>query len=298
MRAIETDITYVKPTIPPYIYKTMWDLLCNQLFLQAPPPGVTEDDTLPDVKVWNEGEITMTQTTSPYIFQIKFDTEVIPKASDIIFFEDKFYIIGSVWQVPAATVDTFICSGCILIDISIVGVYAALMTLNALASTAESARADAESARASAENGRATAEDGRVEAENRRESDYNNAEAERMVAYGEAEGTQEGSVAGDGSRWGSFRSAEAARDRVLINYVVSALAPWVVPGTVTVDNLFISDDESALAYGAKLRWDAGRATYLTNRDGRSEAIIADDGDYLYTTSGWKWQYSSEPSITI
>lgn len=296
MSAIETDITYVKPTIPPYIYKTMWDLLCNQLFLQAPPPGVTEDDTLPDVKVWNEGEITMTQTTSPYIFQIKFDTEVIPKASDIIFFGNKFYIIGSVWQVPGTTVDTFICSGCILIDISIVGVYAALITLYASASTAESARADAESARVSAENGRVGAEGDRVLAENQRAADFNTAQYARNVAYEEAEGTQEGSVAGDGSRWGSFRSAEDARDRLLAGYVASMLQPWVVPGSVTGEGLFIPDDDDSLPSRALARFDAGQPTYLTDGEGGEQAIVGVDSGYLISAGGWRWNTYTDNNI--
>lgn len=80
--------------------------------------------------------------------------------------------------------------------------------------TAETLRDQSESSRAVAENSRTAAEAARVTAENSRE----NAEAvreageqSRNVSYAAAEGDSS-SDAGDGSRWGAFRSAEAARD--------------------------------------------------------------------------------------
>ena len=41
---------------------------------------------------------------------------------------------------------------------------------------------------------------------------FNEAQAARQTAYEQAEGTESGSVAGDGSRWGAFKTNEAARD--------------------------------------------------------------------------------------
>ena len=41
---------------------------------------------------------------------------------------------------------------------------------------------------------------------------FNEAQAARQTAYQTAEGTESGSVAGDGSRWGAFKTNEAARD--------------------------------------------------------------------------------------
>ena len=41
---------------------------------------------------------------------------------------------------------------------------------------------------------------------------FNEAQAARQTAYEQAEGTESGSVAGDGSRWGAFNTNEAARD--------------------------------------------------------------------------------------
>ena len=102
---------------------------------------------------------------------------------------------------------------------------------------AETLRANAEDARAANEQNRVAAEQqrianeqtrisqeqSRVSAEQQRVSDFNTmmqsdqqafneAQAARQTAYQEAEGTESGSVAGDGSRWGAFRTNEAARD--------------------------------------------------------------------------------------
>ena len=41
---------------------------------------------------------------------------------------------------------------------------------------------------------------------------FSEAQAARQTAYEQAEGTESGSVAGDGSRWGAFKTNEAARD--------------------------------------------------------------------------------------
>ena len=41
---------------------------------------------------------------------------------------------------------------------------------------------------------------------------FSEAQAARQTAYEQAEGTESGSVAGDGSRWGTFKTNEAARD--------------------------------------------------------------------------------------
>jgi len=102
---------------------------------------------------------------------------------------------------------------------------------------AETLRANAEDARAVAETNRAAAEQqrianeqtriaqeqSRVSAEQQRVSDFNTmmqadqqafneAQTARQTAYQAAEGTESGSVAGDGSRWGAFKTNEAARD--------------------------------------------------------------------------------------
>jgi hypothetical protein len=99
-----------------------------------------------------------------------------------------------------------------------------------LRDNAEDARAVAETNRAAAEQQRITneqeriaQEQSRVSAEQQRVSDFNTmmqndqqafneAQTARQTAYQAAEGTESGSVAGDGSRWGAFKTNEAARD--------------------------------------------------------------------------------------
>ena len=44
---------------------------------------------------------------------------------------------------------------------------------------------------------------------------FSESQAARQTAYEQAEGTESGSVAGDGSRWGAFKTNEAARDAVV-----------------------------------------------------------------------------------
>ena len=262
----------------------MWDILCNQLFTQLPPPGISEDGTFQEVKVWNEGVITMTKTTSPYTFTIVITTDTPPKASDIILFgENHFYIIGAV----SASGNTYTCTGCVAIDVSIIGAYSAMVTLNAQAIPAESGRVDSESDRVTAENGRVEAENGRVSAEAQRVTDFNASQAARTTAYNTAEGTENGSTAGDGSRWGAFKAAESAR----VQQVAAYFAPWIVEGKIS-EGQFVADDETDLPTTAKSRWDEGRATYLTIPSGRVEAITAIDTDYLYTAS-WKWKHTEE-----
>ena len=87
----------------------------------------------------------------------------------------------------------------------------------------ENNRVAAEQERITAEQTRVNQEQGRVNAEQQRVSDFNammqadqqafnEAQASRQTAYQTAEGTESGSVAGDGSRWGAFKTNEAARD--------------------------------------------------------------------------------------
>ncbi len=88
---------------------------------------------------------------------------------------------------------------------------------------AEINRNAAEQQRIANEQTRVSQEQGRVNAEQQRVSDFNTmmqadqqafneAQAARQTAYQTAEGTESGSVAGDGSRWGAFKTNEAARD--------------------------------------------------------------------------------------
>lgn len=290
MNAIATELSYVQP-FPCGVFHTYWELLCNELFMQY-VPGISEDETFDEVKVWHDATITCTKNNSPYTFTVVTDGGSAPKACDVILYINRYYIIGAV--AAGAEENAYICSGCLAIDLSIVGVYVALLALQKSVSDseserieAESARASAESERVSAESDRVTAENGRVSAESQRVLDFNASQSARTAAYNTAEGTENGSVAGDGSRWGAYKSSEASR----IAQMAILLTPWVVEGKLSSGE-FVADDEHDTPATAKERWDGGMSTYLTIPNGRVEAITAADGDYLYTAS-WKWKYSEE-----
>jgi len=270
----------------PYVYRSLWDILCNQLFTQASPFYPDEEQLFDEVRVWYEGDITMTVPTSPYTFTIEIETDNPPKAADIIYFGKKYYIVGAV---ELTDTNLYTCSGCISIDVSIIGVYSALINLNGSATLAEQQRVQSEEDRETAEDDREEAEYGRAQAEVQRAEDFDAAQTVRTEAYQAAEGTKDGSLAGDGSRWGEFKSAEAQRDATLSHYVTELMAPWVVPGNI-VEEVFVANMQEDTPEEAKDRWDLGQRTYLTIPSGRSEEIIAVDDDYLYTL-GWKWPFS-------
>ena len=285
MKAIDTDITYIQPGPGgcPMPFHTYWELLCNQLFAEF-VPGLSESETFDEVQVWYEGVITRTGDESPYTFTLVVE-EGTPKANDVLLYHNKYYIIGSV--AATATEGTYTYSNCIAIDLSIVGVYTALLAQQQAVGAAESSRVTAENGRVSAEDGRVLAENGRVSAESQRVLDFNTAQTARSLAYSAAEGTENGSTAGDGSRWGAFKSAEASR----MAEFAELLKPWVVVGKLSSGE-FVADDEEDLPTTAKTRFDNGLNTYLTIPSGRIEAIIAEDTDYLYTAS-WKWKFTEE-----
>lgn len=287
-KAVDTELSFVGRSGCgcPYVYRSLWDILCNQLFTQAPPFYPDEEQLFDEVRIWYEGDITMTVTTSPYTFTIEIETDNPPKAADIIYFGKKYYIIGAV---ELTDTNLYTCSGCISIDVSIIGVYAALTVLNANATEAEEERAQAESDREDAEDDREEAEYARAQAESERALDFNMAQAARAQAYQVAEGTKAGSVAGDGSRWGEFKSAEAARDAELSDYVAQTIAPWVVPGNI-VEGVFVAEMQEDTPEEAIERYNDGLQTQLYLPSGRIETIIGADDDYLYTLS-WKWPFS-------
>lgn len=220
MRAISTDLSFVDTNCPPGVYRSLWDLLCNQLFANT-TIGLETSGTFPNVKIWNEGTIVMTKTTSPYSFTIETDGEVAPKASDIILYKNKFYIIGSV---VAGTGNLYSCLGCVTIDASILTVYVTLLNLQRISIEGENARVEAEQERAEAERQRAAAESGRQEAfeqgeENRAQS-FADSEADRQSAFEHSEAerqeAEEGRQAAEGERVISENErASAENDRAL-----------------------------------------------------------------------------------
>lgn len=294
MDAVSSEMEFVQTCScgkVPVIYRNMWDLLCNQLFAQIVPPGFDSQGNFQDVRIWSEGEveIVMTKSESPYTFSVKVDGENTPKVNDVILFgKNRFYIIGAVSSGIEA--NTFTCSGCLAIDISIVGVFAALLALDAQAVPAESARVEAENGRVTAENGRVSAENARVEAESTRDGQFTSSQEQRASAYLEAEGDSTSPV-GDGSRWGEFKAAELARTNRLEQIVSVFLTPWIVPGAIgSGGRHFTPDDPNDNVALARTRFYAGKRTYLHVEDYGTEEIIGDDGECLVTRSNWKWRY--------
>lgn len=278
MNAVDTELEYVKSCTcsQGMVYQTLWDLLCNQLFTQVEPPWIATDSTFESVRIWYDGQIVMTKTTQPYTFTIETDAEEPPKANDVIYFGKDYYIIGAV----SVAGNIYTCVGCILIDMSIIGVYASLLTLNTTASAAEADRVTAEEGRSDAEDGRVAAETARVGAEEQRDVDFAASQAARNLAYEQAESARDA----------AFRQAEAGREA----YLAGLLAPWVVPGAVFVGtNLFVADDERQTPQDGYTKFHAGYRVHLRDRNNRVEEVIADDGDHLITLSGWKWKYTEE-----
>jgi len=189
MSAISTDLLFVKQGCPPGIYRSFWDLLCEQLFAQS-TLGLYTEGVFPDVVIWNEG-VELMDSTAPS-FKITTSAERTPRVSDIIFFKRKFYIIGAVTAGESA--GEYICTDCKTIDASILSVYVALLTLRQTLTSeegerdiAEAARVLAEQERVATENRRAAAESSRVEAEILREV----SESSRVEAENERESAEE-----------------------------------------------------------------------------------------------------------
>lgn len=221
----------------------------------------------------------MLVTSSPYAFSVVVDGNCIPKSSDIIFFGNRFYIIGSVAR--GREEREYYCSGCISIDVSIVGAYSALVVLQQQLLSAETERSDAESVRVTNENARVVAESRRETAEGERDVTFGESQAAREVAFSESEA----------ARAREFSEAEACRTARLEEITSSFLVPWIVDGTISSGGRhFIPANPEDLVSVAKVRFVAGKRTYLHMDGYGTEEIIADDGECLVTRSNWKWKY--------
>lgn len=274
-KAVDTSLSFVRPIYPPELYRSFWDLVCHQLFVET-PPGLDTEGAIGDTEIWQQGEITMTVTSSPYTFTIEIETLTPPQKSDFIFYKDKFYLIGAV----SASGNVYTCTNCILVDVAIMSLYADLLGMKDSITTANTEYSEAEDARVLAESARQEAEGQRELAESARQSAYVEAEAGRDGLYATAES----------ARNTAFDAAEAGREA----YLDALIAPWIVPGAVFVGtNLFVSDDEQDTPQEGYTKWHAGQRVYLKSRTNRIEEILADDGEYLITLSGWKWKYSEE-----
>lgn len=268
MNAVDTSLSFVRPIYPPELYRSFWDLVCHQLFVDT-PPGLDTLNAIGDTEIWHQGEITMTVTSSPYTFTIEIETLTPPQATDFIYYRGKFYLIGEV----AASGDVYTCTGCVLVDVAIMSLYADLLGMKDSITTANTEYSEAESARQEAEGQRQLAE------------------SARQTAYIEAEAGRDGLYAtAESARDTAFSAAEASREEYLDNLI----SPWIVPGAIVVaNNHFVADSVGDTPEEGYARWYAGKRVYLRDRNNRTEEIIADDGEYLMTLSGWKWKYSEE-----
>lgn len=77
------------------VFRSVWDRLVQQLF-GATPPGMDNEDQLPDIDIWKDG-VVMTKDTYPYAFSVMTsDGEALPKPGDVILYKNKYYVIGAV----------------------------------------------------------------------------------------------------------------------------------------------------------------------------------------------------------
>ena len=274
-KAVDISLSFVRHIYPPELYRSFWDLVCHQLFVDT-PPGLDTEGAIGDTEIWHQGEITMTVTSSPYTFTIEIETLTPPQATDFIYYRGKFYLIGEV----AAEGDVYTCTGCVLVDVAIMSLYADLLGMKDSITTANTEYEEAETQRELAEDARVEAEAQRELAESARQSAYVEAEAGRDSLYATAESARDT----------AFNAAEASREEYLDNLI----SPWIVPGAiVAANNHFIADSVEDSPEEGYARWYAGKRVYLRDRNNRTEQIIADDGEYLMTLSGWKWKYSEE-----
>ena len=99
-KAICSDISFVqrefgKPgCCTPDVFRSVWDRLCKQLF-GAMPVGMDAGSQLPNIEIWKDG-VSRQGDTEPYTFVVASDGTDAPKASDIIYYKGKYYIIGAV----------------------------------------------------------------------------------------------------------------------------------------------------------------------------------------------------------
>ena len=94
MKAICAELSFIKPGCPPAVYRSLWDLLCKQLF-DSFQIGLDTESTFPNVNIWKDG-VALVSKDDTYTFIVADDAKEAPQASDIILYKGKYYIIGSV----------------------------------------------------------------------------------------------------------------------------------------------------------------------------------------------------------
>lgn len=102
MPAIQSGLSFVESTFPDgcgcgtpkAVFRSVWDRLVKQLF-GAIPPGMTPQEQIPDIGIWDGGVVLMNDTV-PYTFSVLSDGEERPKQGDIIVYKGQYYVIGVV----------------------------------------------------------------------------------------------------------------------------------------------------------------------------------------------------------
>lgn len=103
-KAINSDLAYVQPACcpngvkpnccTPMVFRTVWDRLVQQLF-GALPLGMDTSNILPDVEIWKDGVIALSEEP-PFSFKVVSSGDKVPKPTDVILYKKKYYIIGEV----------------------------------------------------------------------------------------------------------------------------------------------------------------------------------------------------------
>lgn len=188
MSSVSTDLFYVDgASCPPGLYRSYWERLCQKLFIdrQSRPSAY---NVFPDIAIWDKG-VTFTKKDYLYTFTITTDSERAPRRSDVVVYNNVFYIIGTVVENEGV----YTCSDCTSIESSILAVYAELFATNESMISAEAERSQSEALRILNEGSRIENESARAEAERQRAS----AESARVIAEGNrvlAEGRRDGKI--------------------------------------------------------------------------------------------------------
>ena len=96
MKAVSSDISYVKSCCPPNVYRSVWDRLVKEIF--GPMPiGMNGELQIPNIDVW-EDDVVKLNNTEPYSFTVWTDDDDAPKPGDAILYKGVYYIIGEVDQ--------------------------------------------------------------------------------------------------------------------------------------------------------------------------------------------------------
>ena len=150
--------------------------------------------------------------------------------------------------------------------------------------SAESGRVSAENARVSAEGQRVLNENARISAESQRVQNENArilAESGRDARYETAEGSKAGSSAGDGSRWGDYKTAEAARETAYGEAEASRNA-----ARVTAEGSSASEAGDGSRWGAYKSAEAGRqSAYGNAENARDAARLTAEGSKAGSEAG-------------